>query len=302
MAALGRAREQQVYLQSLLSQYEDIAASGVAVSGTAAATPTETIQAQLTRLRNEKADLLSRYTPEYPDVVKIDQQIKDTEALLSATKQAPGPAKEGTVQESSKPGRPTERNSTLAQLKSQLEANRLEMQNDSADQKRIESRIAEYQRRLNLTPVREQQLADLLRGYNQSKQNYDDLRNKKTQSELATSLIRRQQGERFRIIDKPSLPSKPSSPARVKISLSGLAAGIAVGLALGFLVETRDHSLRDEQELRRIFAFPLMLGVPLLLSKVEERRRSRARVLEWLGGATLCLLTCAAEFYIYRWG
>jgi len=302
MAALARAREQQVYLQSLISQYQDLAPASVAAPGTPAATPTDQIRADLARLRDEKADLLSRYTPKYPDVVKIDEQIKEMEALLAAATEAPGPTKSGTAQESPKPARSTEKDSTLAQLKSQLEANRIEIQNATAEQKQTEARIAEYQRRLNLTPVREQQLADLLRGYELAKKNYDDLLNKKTQSELATSLERRQQGQRFRIIDQPSLPAKPSSPQRVKISLAGLGAGIAVGLALAFLIETTNHSLRDEQDLRRNFAFPLMLGVPVLLSKVEERRRLRIKVLEWFAGVALCLLVCATEFYVYRRG
>ena len=302
MAALARAREQQVYLQSLISQYQDLAPTTVAAPGTPAASPADMIKTELARLRDEKADLLARYTPKYPDVVKIDEQIKETEALLAAATEAPGPAKSGTVEESSKPAKPTERDSALAQLKSQLEANRIEIQGDTAEQKQIESRIAEYQRRLNLTPVREQQLADLLRGYDLSKRNYDDLLNKKTQSELATILERRQQGQRFRIIDQPSLPAKPTSPNRVKIGLAGLSGGFAVGLALAFLMETRDHSVRNEEELRRIFAFPLMLAVPMLLSKVEERRRARARGLEWIAGVTLYLLVCAAEFYVYRRG
>jgi hypothetical protein len=54
--------------------------------------------------------------------------------------------------------------------------------------------------------------------------------------------------------------------------------------------------------LRGIFAFPLMLGLPSLLTIVEKRRRSRIAVLEWLLGTTLCLLICATEFYIYRRG
>jgi polysaccharide chain length determinant protein (PEP-CTERM system associated) len=302
MAALARAREQQVYYESLISQYQDLAPASVAAPGTPAASPTDTIKAELARLRDEKADLLARYTPKYPDVARIDEQIKETEALLAAATEVSQPPKGGTVQESSKPVRPTERDSAIAQLKSQLEANRIEIQNDTAEEKQIESRIAEYQRRLNVTPVREQQLADLLRGYDLSKQHYDDLLNKKTQSELATSLEKRQQGQRFRIIDPPSLPAKPTSPNRVKISLGGLGAGIALGLALAFLVENRDHSLRDEQDLGRIFAFPLMLGVPMLLCKIEERRRARVKALEWFAGVALYLLVCATEFYIYRRG
>jgi polysaccharide chain length determinant protein (PEP-CTERM system associated) len=302
MGSLARAREQQSYLQSLLSQYQDIADAGVSVSGTAVASPIERIKSELARLQNEKVELLGRYTPKYPDVVKIDEQIKETQALLATATQAQEDAKDGTVQESSKLAKPTARDTATAQLKSQLEANRIEIQNDLAEQKQTESRIAEYQRRLNLTPVREQQLADLLRGYDLSKQHYNDLLSKKADSQLATSLIKRQQGQRFRIIDQPSLPSKPSSPPRMKISLGGLAAGIAVGLALAFFIEIRNHSFRDEEELRRVFAFPLILGVPMLLSKVEERRRSQVKTLEWFAGVALCLLVCATEFYIYRRG
>jgi polysaccharide chain length determinant protein (PEP-CTERM system associated) len=302
MTALGRAREQQVYLESLLSQYQDMTPSAAPALGTAGASPAETIRAELTRLKNQRADLLARYTDRYPDVVKLDGQIKQSEALLAAATKAAEGADGGAVKENSNSPDSVARDATTAQVKSQLEANRLEIQNTTADQKQIEERIADYQRRLNMTPVREQELADILRDYNLSKQNYDDLLNKKTQSELATSLERHQQGQQFRIIDPPSLPTKPSNPDHVQISLGGLLAGIAVGVALAFLVEVRDHSLRDEKELSRFFAFPLMVGLPTLLNKVEERRRSRAEVVEWFVGAALCLLVCATEFYVYRRG
>ena len=301
MTALERAHEQQAYSQSLLSQYQDIAASGIPVAGSPLANPVDAIRTQLAKLQNERADLLARYTEKYPDVVKIDQQIKETQGLLAAANKNPGPHKESATQDASSQARPAEKDSALAQLKSQLKANAIEIENDTADQKEIQSRIEDYQRRLNLTPVREQQLADLQRGYDLSKKNYDDLLAKKTESELATSLIERQQGERFRIIDQPSLPSKPTSPAQIKVSLAGLAIGLGIGLALAFYVESRDHSLRNEQELRRAFAFPLMLGIPQLLNESEANRRTRLVVLEWTFGVLMCGLLGVTEFFIFFW-
>ena len=89
----------------------------------------------------------------------------------------------------------------------------------------LQTQIAEYQGRLNLTPIREQQLADLTRDYEQSKANYDSLLKKQMQSQLATNLEKRQQGKGFRIIDPPSFAHKPYSPDRVKFSLLGLYRG-----------------------------------------------------------------------------
>ncbi len=302
LTAINRARQERAYTESLLSQYQNLTAAGVAAPGGAVVSPIEAKKAELTRLKDERANLAATYTDRYPDVVKMDGEIKEAEAALAALMKGAEPAKGATTKKSVNSAIPPEGNATTAQLKSQLEANRLEIQNAEAEQKQIEARIAEYQSRLNVTPVREQQLADILRDYDLSKKNYDDLLGKKTQSELATSLERRQQGQQFRIVDPPSLPMKPSGADHVKISLGGLAAGLAIGVALAFLVETMNHSLLDEHELRRIFTFPLLVGVPMLVSKVELRRRSRVAVLEWLVGTTLCLLVCATEFYVYRRG
>ena len=68
----------------------------------------------------------------------------------------------------------TDASSPMVQLQSQLRSNRLKLPTANA-RSRSEGESRDYQARLNQEPVREQQLADLTRGYEQSKANYDDL-------------------------------------------------------------------------------------------------------------------------------
>ena len=100
--------------------------------------------------------------------------------------------------------------------------------------------------------MREQQLSDLTRGYEQSKENYDGLLKKKNESAMATSMELLQQGERFRIIDPPSLPVKPDFPNRLKFCGIGLGIGLALGVVVAGAFEFMDDRVYDEQELQTL--------------------------------------------------
>src|SRR5439155_20310018 len=122
------------------------------------------------------------------------------------------------------------------------------------------------------------------------------------QSQLATSLEKRQEGQQFRLIDSPSLPTLPSSPKRVRISLGGFAGGVFLGFALALLADARDRSFYTENDMSRRFEVHLIIGVPPLFTSPEERVRSWKRGLEWLSGSVLVLAVFVAEFYATRHG
>jgi succinoglycan biosynthesis transport protein ExoP len=280
MASLNRAREQRGYLESL-SEYRVLA-----------------IQGELTRLQSEKATLLDQYTPQYPAVKKINEKIAQKKAALNSLRvpQTPGTEK-APVDTAPLSAIAVEEDASLAQLRGQAEANRLEIENLSKDEQRLKDAISQYQTRLNATPMREQQIAGILRNYDLLKQDYAELLNKEMQSQLSADLEKRQEGQKFRLVDRPSLPTVPSSPNRIKISLGGAAAGIGLGLALAFLMDTRDRSFHSEEGLSKHFALPLVVGVPLLLTSYEERSRTRKRAVEWVAGSGLSLAVFVAEFY-----
>jgi len=301
MAALGRAHEQQVYLESLLAQYRSISPKLSPDPNQAGPNRVAVIEKQLTDLRTQRTALLAHYTPEHPDVVALDRQIAETEALLEKLKknQKSASAGEGTsaaslqINEDDDPA--------VAQLKSQLKANQVEIANITAEEKQLQARIAEYQRRLNATPVREQELADMMRDYTLAQQNYADLESKKTQSALATRLVQNQQGEQFKIVDPASLPARPFSPDRRKMGMMGAGLGLFLGIALAFFLEMKDSSVRTEKEVSQLLDLPFVLGVPLLLTPTEEAKRSRRTILEWASGSLLVAAVLLVDaFVIWR--
>lgn len=303
MAEISRAQEQRVYLSSLLDQYQSLSMSAGAPGETVASSnPLIAAQTELNHLEAERMSLLSRFTPEYPDVIEINRKIARQKSLLAHLEATKSIRPSKGQQTPAKASGLTVESSSQAQLRSQLDANRIEMADLARSQKQLEQQIANYEQRLNQTPVRQQQLSDILRGYDLAKENYDDLLSKVTQSEMATSLAQRQQGQQFRVIDPPSLPAKPSSPKRSKIALGGVVGGLFLGTALAFLIDSEDHSFYSDKNVAQRLKVAFVVGVPLLLTSAEDRRQSWRKKFEWLAVTALLMLVVAAEFYVYRRG
>jgi len=280
------------------------------------ADPIQVMQSELIRLQATRAQLLGIYRESYPDVVAIEREISAKEASLESVKSAKvtpvlsptDPPAAASERSQDPPSGPQSRNSppegeddtSIAQVRSQLEANRVEIENLSKDEKQQDAAISQYQSRLNLTPVREQQLSGILRDYELSKQEYLDLLGKEQQSQLAMSLEKRQGGQQFRLAESPSLPTLPSSPKRLKISLGGAGVGVLLGLVLAVLADIRNPRLYNEKEASSRLSIPLVVGLPLLLTPDEARLRRWKKFFELCSGSLLTLAVLVVQYYVYR--
>jgi polysaccharide biosynthesis transport protein len=236
-------------------------------------------------MRMRLEDLRSRYAEGYPDIVALKDRIAKTEALKKDADSEPVPSQgvdkaTNAIVPSVNYGMVSGSPTAMMQIQSQLKANQQEIQDDHEHEKDLESQITAYQARLNMTPGAEQELADVSRGYEESKSNYDSLLQKQMQSQLATSLEQRQQGEQFRVLDPASLPDKPSAPNHFRISLGGLILGIAVGIALAAFLELTDVRIRQEKDLQGIVPVRVLVGIPRLSTPEENRFRLMTRWME----------------------
>ena len=305
--ALDAARQQKLYMESLLQQYQSRASQGGSEIGGVLGDPTGTtsdaLDKEILTLHLRLQDLQTRYTESHPDVVALKVKIAEAEKLkTSGGDEAVGNSKNGNAANPAVPANEKpQRNSSpsMMQLQSQLKANQLEIENYQKQERDLESQASSYRSRLNMTPETEQELTDISRGYEESKSNYTSLLQKQMQSQLATNLEQRQKGEQFRILDPPSLPNKPSAPNHFKASLAGMALGIAVGLGIAALLEFTDVRVRKEKDLVGIVPVSVLVGIPHLSTPSE----TRSRVLRWrteLGAATaIVILIVLGNLYAF---
>lgn len=292
--ALSAAKQQRVYLQTLIDQYRALQVQGPTKSDGAAPEGLPALDDQLDKLRAQLADLRSHYTDRHPDVRKLKEQIAEMEKMrdqLLASLQAA--AKSSPTQSDPTAGAQDvpdlkDASSPLLPLQGQLHSNQVEISNRERATAELQAKIADYQSRLNEEPVREQQLADLTRGYDQSKANYDDLLKKKNESAMATSMELLQQGERFRILDPPSLPTKPAFPNRLKFWGMGLAVGLLLGGGVAAAAEMMDDRIYEEKDLQKLLPIAVISEIPPIVVAADEQRQRRRL---WLGWATAVLVS-----------
>ena len=150
--------------------------------------------------------------------------------------------------------------------------------------------------------MREQQLTDLTRGYDQSKANYDDLLKKKNDSAMATSMELLQQGERFRIIDPPSLPVKPDFPNRLKFCGIGLAVGLALGAGVVAGFEMLDDRLYSEKEIQEMMPVPVISEIPMIITLFDEQSANKKMWLGWVTAAVVVVSIFAGSVFSFLRG
>jgi polysaccharide chain length determinant protein (PEP-CTERM system associated) len=295
--ALNTAKQQRVYLETLVNQYRSLQGSTKTAGGTMEGLPA--IDEELDKLRAQLADLSSHYTDRHPDVRKVKDQIAKTEKMrdqiaadLKAKASTPQADPNAAVA-SPDAADLRDASSPMVQLEGQLQANRVEIANRERGIGELKTKVTDYQARLNQEPVREQQLSDLTRGYEQSKANFDELLKKKNESAMATSMELLQQGERFRIIDPPSFPQKPDFPNRLKFCGIGLGVGLVLGVMVAGGFEMIDDRLYSEKEIKDLLPVAIISEIPEILNPSDQQASKRKMWLGW-AMATLVFATILA--------
>jgi polysaccharide chain length determinant protein (PEP-CTERM system associated) len=247
---LARMEQDKTYAESILAMQIQNQTTQVAPEHGGLAPQAQ--QVELQQLLSLEADLTSRYTDDYPDVVSVKRKIAELRQKMAA---APPPATQtasATLKPTDSPG--------VQQLRLQIRAMEQGIAQKKRDQAAIEAQLRTYQERVAASPEVEEEYKAITRDNQTAQAFYDSLLAKMNDSKMATDLEKRQQGESFKVMDEPNLPESPTFPKRPVFVGGGLGAGLALGLLIIGILEYMDTAVRSERDIWAFTKLPT-LGV-----------------------------------------
>ncbi|MGO9136830.1 MAG: GumC family protein [Syntrophales bacterium] len=216
---------------------------------------------RLRELRAKLGSLRAQYSDVHPDVIKTKSEIAALEQRLSV--------KTGKGDVTKEPDNPA-----YQTLSAQLAANQADIASVKRQIENLTHKREDYRRRLQSSPTVEEGYKNLMVVRNNTQLKYDDLMKKFMESRVAGGLEKGHMGERFSLIDPASVPEKPVRPNRPAIILIGFLLGIGAGVGTAAAQEFSDHSARRSEDLTKIFPFPVLAEIPLIISGQDEQRKT----------------------------
>ena len=227
----------------------------------------------LRELRVRLIDLKSRFSDEYPDVIKTKASIKELEARLVAT---------GKDAQATKPDNPA-----YITMTSQLAGIRTEIDSVKRQLAELRTKRAAYRQRVESAPRVEEGYRGLLVDRNNLQAKFEELNKKSMDAQVAYGMEKEQLGERFSIIDAARLPEKPDSPNIPAILLIGLVLGLGCGVGTAAIKESTDDTVRDAGRLAADTGFPVLTGIPEIVTPGDVARVKMRRVRAAAGAAAV---------------
>ena len=260
---VNRAQQDKSYTESLLAQQ---LAAWKSSQGT---NNPQSLETQLSTLQSQLLSLQARYTPDHPDVIKTKADIAEVKKRLAEVNDAAAKGPDATIKASAT--EPPE----IRQLRLQVHQYEDVLGQATREQKRIGDQIRLYQSRVAISPEVEEKYKQLTRDYDTAQKFYADLLAKKSTSEMATDMERRQQGEQMHLLNAANLPETPSFPNRLLFAAGGLGSGLVIGMGLALWLELRDKAIRNEADVVASLQMPVLVSLPWVTENAPKNGNGR---------------------------
>lgn len=214
----------------------------------------------LRRAEERLNQLSSTYADNYPEVIAARAAVERQRASLSHARETEG---EGLIQH-------------------EIAASHARTQMLNARRSELVQAISQLDLRIAQAPQAAYELNMIEREYDNIRRQYESLREKQLDAQVAVNLQSEDKGERFSVVDEPSMPYSPLGTRRSVILLAGLLAGLATGVAAILAFELLVGTIHGAGTLNKMLDVPVFGVIPDAklpdpVQRITEWVRSRTR-------------------------
>ena len=176
-----------------------------------------------------------------------------------------------------------------------------ELQRHKQLQADLQQQMQSFQGKVDSVPVLETQLAELTRNYEVSRQNYQSLLDKTLSAGMSEELERKQQAERFTVLDAAKTPEKPIKPKRIPMLAGVFLVGLLLPVSTVIGTQLLSGAVRTEIELKEMLPLkiPILGTIPPISSKADVRR-ARLLIVQTCILSIIACTTLAILFFKVR--
>lgn len=215
----------------------------------------EKLSNKLVELELQRTDLLMKgYSSEHPKLIKLAEEIYQTRENLSSE-----------TQELIQKGKFVD---PLSQLKDFLqEAITLEASSKAyeAQVRTLNTILEDYDKKIQILPDLELQLAKLIRDVDTNEKVYTMLLEERER----TRIVEAQNTGNIRIIDPPDLPISPIRPRKSLNLLIGVLIGFIIGSIMVFVFESLDTRIKTSDDIKRFSNISVIGNIPKIKINVN---------------------------------
>jgi len=214
------------------------------------------LQSKLSSLQAQYEQLSVRYNDDYPQVRRLKMEIAQVKNDLDQAK-----ARFSTQQQD-------------IPLRLQYWQDRVTTL--EAKKTALDDKTGEYERKLQLLPKRQLELARLQREKSIADNGYTMLLSRLDALKLRQISEAQNMGRVAEVLDEAIEPDIPVKPNKKKIVVLALGMGVMIGFGSAFLLEYFDRSFRSVDEVSAYLDIPVLAAIPMvttLESKLRDKRR-----------------------------
>jgi polysaccharide biosynthesis transport protein len=215
-------------------------------------------QIALEDLRIKLGQLKARYTPEHPEILRLQQEIHDLEA--SATPVAPAPRQPSPAQ------------MRYIALQSELKSIDPKLTTYREEREALMAQTQEFEQRISSTPALETSISERTKDAAMLRARYETLYAKQQEARLTKRTNPTDNGLVYRVLEPATVPPAPYSPHSNRIILFGMLAAFGLGVLGVVVAEKLDATFETGDQVEAATSLPILSAVPTIPQKATGKK------------------------------